>query len=207
MLAPATQDEISFPPAPILCPVIVHVKQPETCICPVGSQRISPPIFIPRVGPLALKTFQRSSPHPTFLVREQKFPSFPPLEILSGKVSTSGDSKFRRYRFAGKPLATVLVLHSLVNFHYRLASEPFARTRSSGERSSNSGRTTLWHEKPIGVSRLLIRASNEEPVVEKERSRQRSGNPFRWRKKRNERAKRAKADAAPGKLRKGKQRT
>ncbi|TGZ52620.1 Uncharacterized protein DBV15_07110 [Temnothorax longispinosus] len=42
LLAPAAQDEISFPPAPILCPVIVHVKQPETCICPVGSQRRFP---------------------------------------------------------------------------------------------------------------------------------------------------------------------
>jgi len=42
LLAPAAQDEISFPPAPILCPVIVHVKQPETCICPVGSQRRLP---------------------------------------------------------------------------------------------------------------------------------------------------------------------
>lgn len=45
LLAPAAQDEISFPPAPILCPVIVHVKQPETCICPVGSQRRFP--FVP----------------------------------------------------------------------------------------------------------------------------------------------------------------
>ncbi|KYM84119.1 hypothetical protein ALC53_05496 [Atta colombica] len=52
LLAPAAQDEISFPPAPILCPVIVHVKQPETCICPVGSQRrflIVLSIDLPRV--------------------------------------------------------------------------------------------------------------------------------------------------------------
>lgn len=51
--APAAQDEISFPPAPILCPVIVHVKQPETCICPVGSQRrfsFVPPPHPPHYG-------------------------------------------------------------------------------------------------------------------------------------------------------------
>ncbi|EGI70907.1 hypothetical protein G5I_00333 [Acromyrmex echinatior] len=51
LLAPAAQDEISFPPAPILCPVIVHVKQPETCICPVGSQRRFPIVLSSALHP------------------------------------------------------------------------------------------------------------------------------------------------------------
>ncbi|KYN14323.1 hypothetical protein ALC57_13490 [Trachymyrmex cornetzi] len=51
LLAPAAQDEISFPPAPILCPVIVHVKQPETCICPVGSQRRFPIVLSSALRP------------------------------------------------------------------------------------------------------------------------------------------------------------
>lgn len=149
MLAPATQDEISFPPAPILCPVIVHVKQPETCICPVGSQRISPPIFIPRVGPLALKTFQRSSPH-----RRSSFASKNFLPFLLQKFSLrkflhrqiENNITFRVLRFAdhlsGQPskiskfrrqtTRSMLILHSFINFRYCLASEPYARTRLSG---------------------------------------------------------------------------